>query len=93
MLSIPSGISPGTHCALQSVLTAQCPGAAVLHADVGVLPGVSQCAGVHQVPVEGDVQELCAAKLQDLGNCMQSFFFGFKKFHNGSNVFLMCIYI
>ena len=70
MLPIPSGIALGTHRALQPILATQCPGAAVLYADGGVLPGVPQCAGVHQVTVEGFIQELCTAKLQDPGNRM-----------------------
>lgn len=69
-----AGLPVGAVPALQSLLNAQPPGAAVLHADGDLLPGVSQPVGLPEVPVALCLQELCAAKLQDHGHCMLHFF-------------------
>lgn len=59
------GLPLGAVDALQSDFNAKPKGETVLHTDDGFLPRLPQLPGVHQIPMEMCLQELCATKHQD----------------------------
>lgn len=69
LICAPSGLSLGVVHHVLSYLPAKPKGKAVLHADVGVLPGLPQRPGVPEVTVEMCLQELCLSQHEDHGLC------------------------